>query len=295
VAFIVTGRSLKRVDARLRMPEEAVAGSPFMVGLEASALPGAFPSPWARAVVTGPEGPFPGMDLPALPPGGRAVVCATARVASRGIHDGLGLSLQSTYPFSLFRRTRRIRPGGALVVTPRRHPIRALRVTTPDARGSVTAARPGDGMDLHNIRDYTPEDDARHIDWKASARMDRPMLREFERENERALDLVLDESPHRQARAGEFDAIVETAASILEHCRAGGIRARLIVAGGGSQPVSLEGREAMLHLAGAQPKPGPLPHLYGPARTGVPRIVLSLNPSLRTPFEIDWEEGGPGA
>ncbi|HXI03437.1 MAG TPA: hypothetical protein VNI57_09695, partial [Candidatus Saccharimonadales bacterium] len=48
VAFAITGRSLRRVDARLLMPEEVAAGRPFMLGVEAAAAAGRLPSPWAR-------------------------------------------------------------------------------------------------------------------------------------------------------------------------------------------------------------------------------------------------------
>jgi uncharacterized protein (DUF58 family) len=293
VSFFVTGRSLARVRADLQLPEEVVAGEPFLLGLRTEARPGRLPSPWARALVTGPEGALPELELPALAPGDRTVVCGPARVSLRGVHRGMKVTLRSRYPFNLFARSRRVRQGSALVVTPRRFPIRSLKVPTPDSAGSVAASRPGDGTELHNIRDYTPVDDARHIDWKASARMDRPMLREFEREHERALDLVLDESPFRGARPGAFDAMMETAASILDHCAESGIRARLLVAGPGAEAVALEGRDAMIHLAGAAPRTGPLPQLYGRGTAGVPRVILSLNPEIRTSFEIHWQDRRP--
>lgn len=292
-AWALASRSLRRVEVRLRAPEEVVAGRPFLVGVEVTARPGRLPSPWARASLRGLEGDLPELDLPALPPGERSVACATARAARRGIHRDMRLELTTSYPFGLLARRRSIPQAEPLVVTPRRFAIRSLKLPDPDSRGSERVSRPGEGTDLFNLRDYTPVDDARRIDWKATARVNRPMLREFEREREIHLDLVLDERPSREASPAAFERMVETAASILDHCRESGIRARLIVAGDGREASSLEGRGAMSYLAQAQPRSGLQPHLYGPPRGGAPRVVLSMNHEMATPMEIDWKEARP--
>lgn len=293
VGWGLASRSLRRLDVHVRAPDQVEAGRPFLVGVEIAGRPGRLPSPWARASLEGLEADLPALDLPALPPGGRSVACATGRVARRGIHRDLRLELITSYPFGLLARRRSVPCAEPLVVTPRRFAIRHLRLPVPDDRGSRGASRPGEGTDLFNIRDYTPEDDARRIDWKASARVNRPMLREFEREREASLDLVLDERPSREAPPGAFDRMMETAASILDHCRDAGIRARLIVAGDGREAAALEGPAAMTHLAGAEPRPGRQPQLYGPPAAGIPRVVLSLSPEMATPLEIDWKEGRP--
>jgi len=58
--------------------------------------------------------------------------------------------------------------------------------TAAQADGSCLGPRrspfKGSGMALANLREYLPGDDARAIDWKASARMDRLVVREFEEE-----------------------------------------------------------------------------------------------------------------
>ena len=50
----------------------------------------------------------------------------------------------------------------------------------------------GRGFDLYRIRDYGPEDSARHVDWKASAKAGSLLVREFTREDERKLRIVFD-------------------------------------------------------------------------------------------------------
>ena len=55
----------------------------------------------------------------------------------------------------------------------------------------------GRGQDLYSLRDYSPTDSARHVHWKASARLGSLMVREFAREDDTRVLLVLD--PHSSA------------------------------------------------------------------------------------------------
>ena len=55
----------------------------------------------------------------------------------------------------------------------------------------------GRGHDLYRIRDYAPGDPARHLDWKATAKTGSTQVREFTREDDCRILLVLD--PHLSA------------------------------------------------------------------------------------------------
>jgi uncharacterized protein (DUF58 family) len=70
------------------------------------------------------------------------------------------------------------------------------------------------------MRDYQPQDDLRHIDWKATARARRLTVREFTSEDERRITIVLD--THRAPlETGElsqrFERGVVQAASLIKH------------------------------------------------------------------------------
>jgi len=75
----------------------------------------------------------------------------------------------------------------------------------------------GGGMALANLREYLPGDDARAIDWKASARMDRLVVREFEEERSRTYYLVLDRSGSATfgSSISKDRRILEVAASLI--------------------------------------------------------------------------------
>ncbi|MGH9522960.1 MAG: DUF58 domain-containing protein, partial [Terriglobales bacterium] len=70
---------------------------------------------------------------------------------------------------------------------------------------------------LYRIREYLPEDSARHVHWKASARTGSLKVREFTREDERKLRLVFDNPPTGAVSDADYERGVTTAASLAWH------------------------------------------------------------------------------
>ncbi len=62
----------------------------------------------------------------------------------------------------------------------------------PLLSGEMVSYFRGRGHELHSLRDYLPTDSARLVDWKVTARAGHLMVREFAREDERRVMLVLD-------------------------------------------------------------------------------------------------------
>src|SRR5215469_3604394 len=60
--------------------------------------------------------------------------------------------------------------------------------------GGYRTAHRGTGTDLIGLREYTEDDDARHIDWNVTARLNEPQLRVFTEDRELTVWLVLDRS-----------------------------------------------------------------------------------------------------
>jgi uncharacterized protein (DUF58 family) len=58
--------------------------------------------------------------------------------------------------------------------------------------GKLVSNRRGLGQDLLALRDYQPNDDLRRVDWKATARVRRLIVREFAAEDERRVTVVFD-------------------------------------------------------------------------------------------------------
>ncbi|WP_323174546.1 DUF58 domain-containing protein [Natrialba sp. PRR66] len=66
------------------------------------------------------------------------------------------------------------------------------------AAGEHTSAQHGSGIELAEIREYTPGDATRRIDWKATARLGTPHVREHETDTDQRTLLVVD---HRSSLA----------------------------------------------------------------------------------------------
>jgi uncharacterized protein (DUF58 family) len=62
----------------------------------------------------------------------------------------------------------------------------------PLLSGEMASHFRGRGHELHSLRDYQPTDSGRLVDWKVTAKSGRLMVREFAREDERRVMLVLD-------------------------------------------------------------------------------------------------------
>jgi len=71
---------------------------------------------------------------------------------------------------------------------------RVLRRLDGRLTGGYRTAHRGTGTDLVGLREYTEGDDARHIDWNVTARLNEPQLRVFTEDRELTVWLVLDRS-----------------------------------------------------------------------------------------------------
>jgi uncharacterized protein (DUF58 family) len=71
---------------------------------------------------------------------------------------------------------------------------RVLRRLDGRLAGSYRTAHRGTGTDLAGLREYVEGDDARHIDWNVTARVNEPQLRVFHEDRELTVWLVLDRS-----------------------------------------------------------------------------------------------------
>jgi uncharacterized protein (DUF58 family) len=71
---------------------------------------------------------------------------------------------------------------------------RVVRRLDGRVQGGYRTPRRGSGTDFAGIRPYEEGDDARHIDWNVTARLDEPQVREFNEDRELTTWLVLDRS-----------------------------------------------------------------------------------------------------
>jgi uncharacterized protein (DUF58 family) len=115
---------------------------------------------------------------------------------------------------------------------------RVVRRLDGRIQGGYRTPRRGSGFDFAGIRPYEEGDDARHIDWNVTARLDEPQVREFNEDRELTTWLVLDRSasmvvggPHR----GKQDVLAELALILARVLGRNGNRVGAILYDGASR------------------------------------------------------------
>jgi uncharacterized protein (DUF58 family) len=110
----------------------------------------------------------------------------------RGIYREDAFAIRTKFPFGFLEKTRRVDSPLEVIVYPHVEPTEEFFEILPLLSGEMVSSYRGRGNELHSIREYVPTDGARFVDWKASAKTGALKVREFAREDERRLMLVLD-------------------------------------------------------------------------------------------------------
>jgi uncharacterized protein (DUF58 family) len=110
----------------------------------------------------------------------------------RGIYRQDALGLRTKFPFGFLQKTRRVNSKIEVVVYPQIQPTEEFYEILPLVSGELESYQRGRGNDLYQIREYQFNDSSRHVDWKASAKVGALQVKEFAREDERRVMLVLD-------------------------------------------------------------------------------------------------------
>jgi uncharacterized protein (DUF58 family) len=82
--------------------------------------------------------------------------------------------------------------------------IRTRRMVDESIAGAYHSVFKGRGMDFDEVREYTPGDEVRTIDWNVTARAGRPFVKKFTEERELTIFLVVDISASGNFGSGEM-------------------------------------------------------------------------------------------
>jgi uncharacterized protein (DUF58 family) len=90
------------------------------------------------------------------------------------------------------------------------------RPTLAAAAGNYASPFRGQGLTFHEVRDYRPGDDVRNIDWRVTARMNKPHMKVFTEDRERTVMLCIDaNAAMRFGTRGTFKSIQAARATAL--------------------------------------------------------------------------------
>jgi uncharacterized protein (DUF58 family) len=139
----------------------------------------------------------------------------------RGVYREEALGLRTRFPFGFVEKTRRIDSALQVVVYPAIQQADEICQEWALVSGELESYTRGRGHDLYAIRDYQTSDSVRHVDWKASAKRNILQVREFAREDQRQILLVLDPftPANSSGPAGNqaFERCVSVCASLAWH------------------------------------------------------------------------------
>ncbi len=136
---------------------------------------------------------------------------------ARGRYCEKNFGLATRFPFAFLMKTRRVNLTREVIVYPVVEPTEQFLEVLPMVTGEFETYVRGRGNDLYLIRDYMPDDSARHVDWKATARTGALKVREFSREDERKLRIVFDNPAPGVLPLAVYERAVCLAASLGWH------------------------------------------------------------------------------
>jgi uncharacterized protein (DUF58 family) len=169
-------------------------------------------------VAHAPPGIFEGMVyFPYLPAKAELAADLELLFERRGRHSESSFGVATRFPFAFLTKTRQIALEREILVYPPVESPEELFEILPLVRGEWESFVRGRGSDLYRIREYTPEDSARHVDWKATAKSGSLKVREFSREDERKLCIVFDNPPAGMISDAAYEQAVNLAASLGWH------------------------------------------------------------------------------
>ena len=202
-------------------------------------------------VLPPPPGIFQGMAyFPFLPPGCEASADLELKFDRRGKYREDSFGLATRFPFAFLTKTRHIALRREVLVYPRVEPTDEVFEILPLVRGEWESFVRGRGSDLYRIREYLPEDSARHVDWKATAKSGSLKVREFAREDERKLCIAFDNPDAGLVLDEAYERAIDLAASLAWHFSTQEAEVSFLIPG---RPRSRDLHEFLAWLAVIQP------------------------------------------
>jgi len=170
------------------------------------------------ALIPPPPGIFQGMAyFPFLPATSEVAADLALKFDHRGCYREDSFGVATRFPFAFLTKTRHISLKREILVYPRIEPTDEIFEILPLVRGEWESFVRGRGSDLYRIREYMPEDSARHVDWKATAKSGSLKVREFAREDERKLSIAFDNPQWGALSDASYEKAVDLAASLAWH------------------------------------------------------------------------------
>ena len=154
----------------------------------------------------------PGLDVE--PREADAELTATVTATRRGRHTLPATAARATGPLRLARWDHQPGEPAEIRVFPDLHTARRIAHTVARGRfreqGATAHGMLGLGTEFELIRDYQPDDDIRQVNWRATARMGRPMSNQYRLEQDRDLVILVDAGRLSAAQLLDHGTVLDT-------------------------------------------------------------------------------------
>ncbi len=195
VCFLAARHVLRRAHADVSLAARGRVGSPLRCRVDVENGSRWLPLPALTWSVTTTRGERAVVETPAVAPHAHEAGTGRLAPASRGRLALAGATASTSFPLGLVATRFRTAGGPASALI---HPA-PVRGDDPEPRGRAGTVRAASrarqrGEEPHEARRYRAGDDARWIDWKATARRGEPICRERRGHPPVALEVHLDRS-----------------------------------------------------------------------------------------------------
>ncbi|MBZ5522816.1 MAG: DUF58 domain-containing protein [Acidobacteriia bacterium] len=188
-----------------------------------------------------------------IPPGTTGEVAVELTFPRRGQYAQDSFFVATRFPFSFLVKSRRVRLTRELLVYPALLEESDFLDVLPMITGEYASMVRGRGSELYRIREHTPDDPARFVHWKATAKTGALKVREFTREDERRLRIVFDNAAPGAVPEAVYEHWVSKAASLAWHFAGENIDLTFLGRGGEVLP---DLHAFLAYLAVVQPEAG---------------------------------------
>jgi uncharacterized protein (DUF58 family) len=198
VSGVLSRAVLSGIELKFDMPEHIFAEQPILAEIELRNEKQAWPSFSLLVVGQTKRKKTPAEILtrpvffPYIPHMSASRQKVELRFPRRGVFRQDAFGIRTRFPFGFFEKTREVESDIEIVVYPRIEPTDQFYEVLPLLSGEMASHFRGRGHELHSLREYQPADSVRFVDWKVTAKIGRMAVREFAREDERRVMLVLD-------------------------------------------------------------------------------------------------------
>jgi len=160
------------------------------------------------------------------------------RFSNRGLYRIVEIKVSTSFPFGFFRKGKRLRAPGELIVFPAPVDETDFQSYMEEQTDTTPILRKGLGTELYMLREYFPGEDARHIHWKASARSNQTIVKEFAVEMSPGFVFLVDETVAEEPAAywDHYERIISFLSSLILKLHDSGKSVQMLLSHSTDQP-----------------------------------------------------------